>query len=155
MVRSKVHVTACANSKIIAYCSLRLYLAWLMAFLAFFFVRASVMLFTLRLLPRTKRRSQWIIIGAFTLNVAITLIAMISFGLQCEPFSAIWNPRPGAKCAAPQVLTVSNRVNGGMCLALPTSIGPTLTLAPSFSLHHRHHDGMYTCISPLESANET
>lgn len=70
------------------------------------------MLFTLRLLPRTKTRSQWVIYVNFFLNFAITLIASVSFGLQCQPFTAIWDPKPGSKCLSPTILAITTKVNG-------------------------------------------
>ena len=91
----------------------RLYIDWIIAFVAFFFLRLSVMLFTLRLLPRTKFRSQIIIYVAMFLNFAISLIAAVSYGLHCQPVSAYWHPVQGAKCLNSKLLKDMMIVNGG------------------------------------------
>lgn len=52
-----------------------------------------------------------VVYAAFALNVAVTLIALVSFGLQCRPFNAIWLDIPGSNCVSLEVLVVTNRVN--------------------------------------------
>lgn len=92
------------------YSTRRMFILWEIAYLSFFFVRGSVMFFTLRLLPRTKRKSIWTIYVAFALNLAITLLGTISFGVSCRPFSAHWR---GGNCSSKEILMITNQVNGG------------------------------------------
>ena len=74
------------------------------------------MLFTLRLLPRTKRRSQLVIYCAFVLNFLITILATISYGVTCRPFSGLWTHSPSAKCVTPEVLSATQQTNGSKLL---------------------------------------
>lgn len=91
---------------------------WIIVYIAMFMIRSSVMLFVLRLLPPTKKLEQKIIFVVFALNVAITLIATVSYGVLCRPFEANYYSVPGAKCAPSHVRVVTNQVNGSMlCLA--------------------------------------
>ena len=70
------------------------------------------MLFTLRLLPSTKKWPQRVIECAFVLNFAITMIAVVSFGVKCVPFTAIYKSVPGSRCEAQNVVIVTQQVNG-------------------------------------------
>lgn len=102
---------------------------WLIAFISFFLIRTAVMyvdddpeillnhltryprLFTLRLLPRTEKKSAWAIYAAFALNIAILMIAVISCALQYRPFADIWRKIPNDQCVSIDVLAVTNQVN--------------------------------------------
>lgn len=86
---------------------LRIYISWIVAFLSFFFIRASVMLFTLRLLPLTKMWSQRIIYVTLVLNFAITLAATASYGVRCSP----------SKPVPASVLLITMQVNGSESIA--------------------------------------
>ena len=72
------------------------------------------MLFVLRLLPPTKKLQQRIIFVTFFLNFAITIIATVSYGVKCVPFTAIYKEVPGAKCLSEEVITATQWVNAGM-----------------------------------------
>ncbi|KAG8525208.1 uncharacterized protein KY384_008852 [Bacidia gigantensis] len=55
---------------------------WILGFLCFGFIRASILFFVLRLLPVYKRWQKNVILAAFVFNIAITLIATVSYGLS-------------------------------------------------------------------------
>lgn len=86
---------------------------WIMAFICFCFVRMSVMLFVLRLLPVYKRWQKNVILCAFALNIAVTLIGTVSYGLSCIPFRAWYQEVPNARCFGTDKLVITNQVNGG------------------------------------------
>ena len=91
----------------------REYTAWLGSFLSFFFTRMSVMLFVLRLLPPYKVWQHRTIYGIFVLNILITALASISYGVACIPFRALWVAEvPGAKCYSKKLLVLAARLNG-------------------------------------------
>ena len=71
------------------------------------------MLFTLRLLPITKVAPRRVIYVAFFLNFAITVIATVSYGVRCVPFTAIYDPGPNARCIPTNVIIATQQVNGG------------------------------------------
>ena len=71
------------------------------------------MLFVLRLLPIYKRWQKRIIYALLPLNLAISLIATVSYGLSCIPFKAWYEPVPGARCFSKDKLVITNQVNGG------------------------------------------
>lgn len=72
------------------------------------------MLFVLRLLPVYKRWQKYIILVAFALNIAITLIGTISFGVSRIPFRAWYQDIAGAKCFTTSNLVITNQVNAGV-----------------------------------------
>ena len=74
------------------------------------------MLFVLRLLPPFKKWQQKVVYITFILNVIITLIATVSYGVSCIPFRAGWENVPNAKCVSKNVLVATQKVNGGMRL---------------------------------------
>lgn len=78
--------------------SSREYSALIVAEISFFFLRASIMLFTLRLLAAHRKWLRSIIHAALIINIAITMIAVVSFGVKCTPFTAIYQDTNGAKC---------------------------------------------------------
>ena len=83
-----------------------------MVFISYFFLRTSIMLFVLRLLPPDKVLQKRIIYGAFLLNFAITMIAVISYGVRCVPLSGAYKNVPGAKCFPAHIIVVTQQVNG-------------------------------------------
>ncbi|KAI9728480.1 MAG: hypothetical protein M1828_003882 [Chrysothrix sp. TS-e1954] len=112
-----------------------LYTDWLIAYIEFFLglsigIRTSVMLFTLRLLPRIKTRSAAVIYVVFCLNFATTLISAVSFGVGCRPFSALWDPQPGSKCISPSILSTIQKLNG----ILSAIIDLLTAMVPAFLL---------------------
>ena len=90
----------------------REYVDWEIVFISYFFIRASVMLFVLRLLPPSKVWQRRVTYVAFFLNFAITLIAVVSYGVRCRPFIAAYKSVPGAKCSSENVIVVTQQVNG-------------------------------------------
>lgn len=72
------------------------------------------MLFTLRLLPATKIWPQRIIVLAFFLNFAITMIIIVTYGVKCVPFTAIYKSDPTAKCAPQSTVVITQQLNGSM-----------------------------------------
>ena len=81
--------------------------------MVFFFVRASVQLFVLRLLPSYKKWQQNSVYLAFAINFLVTLYACITFGVSCRPFRASWEDVPNSKCFSTNLLVITNRVNAG------------------------------------------
>ena len=71
------------------------------------------MLFTLRLLPATKVWSARVTVVAFFLNFAITLLAVVTWGIKCVPFTAIYKDKPDAWCEPKQVTVATQKINGG------------------------------------------
>ena len=72
------------------------------------------MLFTLRLLPCTKRWPRRVIHLVLFVNFAITLAACICYGIRCTPMAAIWKSVPNAKCRSIAMFTTSQQVHGGL-----------------------------------------
>ena len=93
----------------------REYVGWLDSFIVFFFIRASIMLFTLRLLPCTKIWCKRLIYFTLFLNFSITVIACVSYGMRCVPFGAIGKVNAGAKCISTEVLVSTMKLNGSKC----------------------------------------
>ena len=106
------------------------YIAWIRAFISYFFLRASIMLFTLRLLPFNKKFARRVIYVAFGLNFAITLIACVCYGVKCTPFRAAYAEVPGSTCRSNQMLIASQIVNG----VLACVIDVATALIPAFLL---------------------
>ena len=90
-----------------------MYLNFLFNFICFFFLRASVMFFVLRLLAKTKRWPPRFIWIAMFLNFAITMIAVVTYGIRCIPFKAIYLPVDGAQCMPVPNLVIAMTLNGG------------------------------------------
>ena len=87
---------------------------WLVVFLEYFFTRTSIMLFVLRLLPPAKKIEQRVILVCMVLNFAITVIALVSYGVRCIPFRAVYAHVEGARCISDEVLVATQYTNGGM-----------------------------------------
>ncbi|KAI9714793.1 MAG: hypothetical protein M1820_000082 [Bogoriella megaspora] len=106
------------------------YIGWIVVFISYFFVRTSVMLFVLRLLPPGKKWETRIIFFVFFLNIAITIIATVTYGLHCQPFQAGWKSVPGGHCKSYQDLTITQWVNGILACVIDISTA----LVPQFLL---------------------
>lgn len=72
--------------------------AELFNFADLFFIRTSVCLFTLRLLPKTEKWSIYFVYLAWVFNFTSTLDNMVSFGVQCQPLRGLWDTSINAKC---------------------------------------------------------
>ena len=86
----------------------------MIVYVNYFFLRSSVMLFVLRLLPTFKRWQKWVTYAALCMNLAITIEIVISYGLSCIPFRAEWDYVPDANCYSKDTLVIVSVVNGGM-----------------------------------------
>lgn len=86
-------------------------LCYLVVYINYFLLRASVMLFVLRLLPAHQKWQQRIIYLAFSINIAITILATVTYGISCIPFKANWQDIPNARCLPKNVLVIVNQVN--------------------------------------------
>ena len=93
--------------------------------LSFFFLRTSIIIFVLRLLPNSKRSwpRRTLYLAMFA-NLVVTATAMVTFGLRCIPFSAIYTDVPGAQCMSKQMVATaiaSNASESNQFIYLPTS----------------------------------
>lgn len=74
------------------------------------------MLFTLRLLPATKLWLARIVCLALFLNFAITVFAVVSWGLICVPFDVsyrrLYEQIPVQHCEPEKVTVAAQKVNG-------------------------------------------
>lgn len=113
MLLSALSETRSSMLKIVSV-SKREYVAWLIVYCNFFFLRTSVMMFVLRLLPAFKKVQKWVVYVALAVNFAITIVVTVSYGLSCMPLRAEWENIPGAKCYSKDVLVITSIVNGGM-----------------------------------------
>lgn len=91
----------------------REFTGYIQAYIIYFFVRASVMLFVLRLLPSYKKWQQRVVYSMFLVNFVVTLYTCITFGVSCIPFKANWETVPNAKCFSKDVLVITNQINAG------------------------------------------
>ncbi|KAI9721903.1 MAG: hypothetical protein M1828_004998 [Chrysothrix sp. TS-e1954] len=94
-----------------------IYVGMMINFPCLFFMRTSVMLFVLRLLPKTKRWPVRLIYFAMALNVVITIIGLVMMGTRCIPFEGLYINNIGAKCSSPSFITTALIVNASLsCL---------------------------------------
>lgn len=84
----------------------------MVVFVSFFFLRASVLLFVLRLLPPNKSWQKHCILVLFFVNFATAMIGLVSFGVKCIPFHDIWSEEPNRNCRSLKVNTATFYVNG-------------------------------------------
>lgn len=84
-----------------------------MFYIANFFLRASVTLFVLRLLPSYKKWQRRVVYVAFLMNFLVTAYTCIAFGISCIPFNANWDTVPNSKCFSKDVLAITNQINSG------------------------------------------
>ena len=89
------------------------------------------MLFVLRLLPAYKHWQKNVILAACALNVAVTLIGTVSYGLSCIPFRAWYQEVPNPKCFSTRDLVITNQVNGSKIDQDTTLVMIDLTVADS------------------------
>lgn len=78
------------------------------------FVRISVCLFILRLVPATKmsyRKWTW---GLLTFCTLTSLGAFLAQCFQCIPLSGLWNQSVEARCFPPADMTKIARAQGGV-----------------------------------------
>ena len=64
-------------------------------------------------MPIYKHWQKNVILAAFTLNIAITLVGTVSYGFSCIPFRAWYQEVPNSKCFSTHNLVITNQVNGG------------------------------------------
>ena len=89
----------------------RTYISLVQVYITYFFVRASVMLFVLRLLPSYKVWQQRAVLATFAINFLATLYTCIAVGISCIPFQANWEDMPEARCFSKGVLVLTNQIN--------------------------------------------
>ena len=80
-------------------------------FLVYYFARASVMLFVLRLLPSYKKWQRNFVNMAFLLNFLTTAYTCVAYGVSCMPFEANWKDIPGSWCMSTDVVALTNQLN--------------------------------------------
>ena len=97
-------------------------------YLSFFFVRASVMLFILRLLPSYKKWQQRVVNLIFIVNFLATVYTLFMLGFSCVPFQANWKAVPNSKCLSKKVFVLTNQINAGEihCFRLSSLSGRTI-----------------------------
>ena len=91
----------------------REYISYTVTYMYYFFIRASVMLFVLRLLPSYKIWQQRVVALAFLINFLVTAYTCITLGISCIPFKANWDSVPNPKCFSIDVVVITNQINGG------------------------------------------
>ena len=98
--------------------SVREYIGYLEVYLGYFFIRASVLLFVLRLLPSYKKWQQYLVYCVFFVNFMVTLYTCIAFGIFCRPFKANWMTVPNSKCFSIDVIVITNQINSSKSLVV-------------------------------------
>ncbi|KAI9696360.1 MAG: hypothetical protein M1820_008202 [Bogoriella megaspora] len=106
------------------------YICYTLMYIELFLIRASIMLFVLRLLPSFKVIQRRIVYGVFLINFVITLFACLSFGLSCRPMKANWDAIPNAHCFSKELLVITNQVNA----ALSCACDIVVAIVPQFLL---------------------
>lgn len=92
----------------------REYIGYTAAYINYFLIRTSVMLFVLRLLPSYKKKEARLIYVMFLVNFVISAFACLTFGLSCRPFKANWDAVPSKHCFSKKLLVIVNQVNASM-----------------------------------------
>ena len=123
---------------------LREYIAYLEVYLVYFFIRASILLFVLRLLPSYKKWQQNLVYGVFSVNFIVTAYTCITFGVSCRPFRANWMTVPNSKCFSVDVIVITNQVNASK------SLMTTVTM-PTFPRALTHSKGL-ACVCDIATA---
>lgn len=82
-------------------------------YINYFFIRASVLLFVLRLLPSYKKWQQRITHVVFLVSFLVTLYTCISLGVSCRPFKANWETVNNSKCFSKDLVVITNQINAG------------------------------------------
>ncbi|KAL8890164.1 MAG: hypothetical protein Q9215_002639 [Flavoplaca cf. flavocitrina] len=106
------------------------FIGYIQAYIAFFFIRASIGLFVLRLLPSYKKWQQRVVCVVLLVNFAVTAYTCIMFGVSCIPFKANWEDVPNAKCFSKDLLATTNQINAALACACDIAIA----LVPQFLL---------------------
>ena len=88
-------------------------MSYIQAYIVFFFIRASIGLFILRLLPSYKKWQQRVVYFVLLVNFVVTAYTCIMFGVSCIPFKANWEAVPEAKCFTKNLLATTNQINAG------------------------------------------
>ncbi|KAI4234516.1 MAG: hypothetical protein L6R40_006721 [Gallowayella cf. fulva] len=106
------------------------YIVIIQGYIVYFFVRASVMLFVLRILPSYKRWQQKVVMLLFAVNFVVTAYACLMFGISCVPFRANWQAVPDTKCFSKKILTMANQINAALSCAcdIATALIPQFLL---------------------------
>lgn len=77
------------------------------------------MLFTLRLLPATRKWAARVTVLSFMLNFLITLLVVVAAGIKCLPFTAIYGANvPQRWCEPENITVITQRVSGSKSLSL-------------------------------------
>lgn len=94
-----------------------------------FFVRISVCLFILQLLPFTQKFSRWWTYGLMVFFTIIALAAFLSMCFICIPLQGFWDTSIKAQCISPAVTTKINQAQGAfsafmdiLCVLLPVMV---------------------------------
>ena len=113
---------------------------YIQVYISYFFVRVSVLLFVLRLLPSYKKWQQRVVHVVFLLSFLVTLYTCIAFGVSCIPFKANWETVPNSKCFSKDVLVITNQINACKTQLIAFRFGlPVLVLTlPSSCMRVRH-----------------
>ena len=98
----------------------REYIGYIEAYIVYFLIRASVMMFVLRLLPSYKVWQLRVVLVAFALNLLVTAYTCFVFGFSCIPFQANWEDIPNPKCFSKDLIVITNQVNAGKHSNMPS-----------------------------------
>ena len=82
-------------------------------FISLFFIRLSICIFTLRLLPPTQSWPRRFTFGAIGLNFASTLANCLVFGTRCTPIQAIWDRNVVGRCLTLEQLAIAFGIASG------------------------------------------
>ncbi|KAI9710648.1 MAG: hypothetical protein M1828_002135 [Chrysothrix sp. TS-e1954] len=92
-----------------------IYIVLIINFVCLFFLRTSIMIFVLRLLPRTQRWPFQVIYASLGLNAAISIFASVTYGIKCVPFSRIWDKDVPGHCLSDSVAAATLITNAALC----------------------------------------
>ncbi|CAD6591213.1 MAG: hypothetical protein ASARMPRED_005264 [Alectoria sarmentosa] len=90
-----------------------MFVAILFSLTGTFFVRISVCLFILQLLPFTKRFFRWWTYGLMVFFAIITTATFICVCFQCIPIQGFWDKSINARCISLLVIAKINEAHGG------------------------------------------
>ena len=94
----------------------REYIGLLQSYVIYFFIRASILLFVLRLLSSYKKWQQNLVYGVFAVNFIVTAYTCVAVGLFCRSFTANWMIIPNSTCFSIDVIVITNQVNASQSL---------------------------------------
>ncbi|CAO1601331.1 hypothetical protein XANCAGTX0491_004999 [Xanthoria calcicola] len=106
------------------------FVGYIQAYIVFFFIRASIGLFILRLLPSYKKWQQRVVYFVLLVNFVVTAYPCIMFGVSCIPFKANWEAVPEARCFTKNLLATANQINAALaCVCdIATALVPQFLL---------------------------